>query len=86
MKIRWFAFYNRVSWIPLSPSTYNVFSKRHRDISAEKGLAACRNPIQQHSLLHVSVDLYSLIFISEGHLPLGTPVCLFREMDLRVFY
>lgn len=35
--------------------------------------------MQHHSPLHAYVDLYSLIFISEGHLLLGTCVCLFRE-------
>jgi len=88
MTIRWFALCNsnckyvlKASWFCLSPSTQN-FNKRHRNISAEKGLVVCSDPVQQHSPFHVCVHLYSLIFISEGHLPLGTRVCLFREMDL----
>lgn len=39
-------------------------------------------PVEQHSPLHISVNLYGLIFISEGNLPLGMHVCLFKEMDV----
>lgn len=67
----------------LSPSIENIFSKRdRRNPSAGKGLVACFDPVQHHSPLHAYADLYSLIFISKGHLLLGTCVCLFRESHL----